>query len=376
MNNYFSGNIDKDKAKELATASSEVTIENNWKGDIKAEAFAGLENPVSINTNDITGIEDGAFKGCIRLKTLTMPNIEQIGENVFENCYNLNKVDVKNEDMAEIIIKKITECGLKQRIDIYIAGKFKISIKNNCEYLFNDKVPELMTRDGCVTVWHRSFTGMTKNIISAGAFKDINDLRGLDISEATAIEGNPFENCTNLNSVNVRDENMAETVIKYLIESGLKQEIDIRIRARGYKISIKNNQACLSNLSRYGRFDEIVKDNNFILPHYDFTGDLEYVISSKSLLYESDLQRLDTNAIVIIEDKAFEGCKNLEEIYLPNVKEIGKEVFKGCKRLCDVHVSADMVSKIKDVLIESGLSQQVYIHANGAIVDCLYDKIE
>ena len=373
---YLSGNINKDKAKELATASSEVTIEDGWEGSIKAEAFAGYQNLVSINTNGITGIEDGAFKDCIRLKTLIIPRFFlRIGENVFENCHSLCKVDAESELMAETIIEKVIDCGLKQRIDIYIAGKFMISIKNNCEYLVNDKVPELMTRDGCVTVWHRSFTGMTKNIISAGAFKDINDLRGLDISEATAIEGNPFENCTNLNSVNVRDENMAETVIKYLIESGLKQEIDIRIRARGYKISIKNNQACLSNLSRYGRFDEIVKDNNFILPHYDFTGDLEYVISSKSLLYESDLQRLDTNAIVIIEDKAFEGCKNLEEIYLPNVKEIGKEVFKGCKKLRRVHVRDDMVDRIKEVLIESGLSQQIYIYVNGTVVDYLYNNL-
>ena len=376
MNNYFSGNIDKDKAKELATASSEVTIENNWKGDIKAEAFAGLENPVSINTNEMTGIEDGAFKGCIRLKTITMPNIEQIGENVFENCYNLNKVDVKNEDMAEIIIKKITECGLKQRIDIYIAGKFKISIKNNCEYLFNDKVPELI-RDGELEVPDYQFTGMTENVVSAGAFKDIDNLELLDISEVTAIEeGNAFENCTGLGIVKVGNENMAEIVIKKLIASGLRQEIDIYIRYDGYKISIKNNQACLSNLKLPNRFNQIVKGNDFILPHYNFTGDLEYVITSGSLSNANNLQRLNTNTTTIIEDKAFEGCQNLEEIYLPNVKEIGKEVFKGCKRLCDVHVSADMVSKIKDVLIESGLSQQVYIHANGAIVDCLYDKIE
>ncbi len=372
---YLLGNVYKDKANKLAAESAEVTIEDNWKGDIKAGAFAGLENPVSINTNDITGVEDRAFKDCKRLKTLIMPNIERVGENVFEGCSNLCKLDAADGHMAKTIIKKITDCGLKQRIDIYIRGEFRISIKNDCNYIFNDKVPELMVGSWFSMPLYLSFTGMKKNIISAGAFKNMNNLRGLDISEATEIEGNAFENCTNLDSVTVKDENMAEAVIKYLIESGLKQEIDIDIYGEGYKISIKNNQACLSNLSRYGRFDKIVKDNNFTLPHYDFTGDLEYVLPSNSLSNVNNLQRLDTNAIAIIEDEAFEGCKNLEEIYLPSVKEIGKEVFKGCEKLCNVHVSDDMVKKIKDVLIESGLSQQVYIHVNGTVVACLHDEL-
>ena len=376
---YLLGNVNKDKAKDLAAASAEVTIEDNWKGDIKAGAFEGLENPVSINTNDITGIENGAFKDCKRLETLIMPNIKRVGENVFEGCNKLHKVDVKDEDMAEIVIEKIKACNLLQRIDIYIAGKFKVSIKNNCEYLFNDKVPELMKGNGLVVPHHYRVTRMRGNVISDGAFKDVGDLlQRLNILEVTEIEGNPFENCTNLKRVEVKDKDVAKIIIEKMMECGLKQSIGIGIEEEGLYMYIENNRVYLSASEDFdwsGRYHYIVGKKNWTLPYYDFIEDLEYVIPNKSMSDITNLEKLNTNKTTIIGDEAFEGCKNLKKIYLPDVKEIGKEVFKGCEKLCNVHVRDDMVDKIKDVLIESGLSQQVYIHVNGAIVAYLHDKL-
>ena len=45
----------------------------------------------------------------------------------------------------------------------------------------------------------------------------------------------------------------------------------------------------------------------------------------KELIFESDIGE--------IEDGAFEGCTNLEEITLPYVKKMGKNVFSNCPKL-------------------------------------------
>ena len=366
---YLSGNVNKGKAKDLAAESADVTIEDNWKGDIKAGAFAGLENPVSINTNDITGIEDGAFKDCKRLETLIMPNIERVGENVFEGCSSLHKVDVKDENTAGLVIEKIKACNLKQRIDIYIAGKFKISIKNNCEYLFNDKVPELMEGDE-LRVPHYDFTGMKENVISAEAFKDVSDLlQRLSILAVTEIEGNPFESCTNLHRVEVKDQDMAEIVIGKIRACNLIQRIDIYI-AGEFKISIKNNCEYLFR----DKVRELIEEDEFEVPHYDFTKMKENVISAGAFK-NIDIEKVYADVTTIIEDNAFENCWKMREIYLSSVREIGNEVFKGCICLRKVHVSNGMEGKIKEVLLEANLKQQIRICVNDTIVGYLHDNL-
>ena len=365
---YISGNINKDKAKDLAAASAEVTIEDNWKGDIKAGAFAGLENPVSINTNDITGIEDGAFKDCKRLETLIMPNIERVGENVFEGCSSLHKVDVKDENMARIVIEKIKACNLIQRIDIYIAGEFKISIKNNCEYLFSDKVRELMKDYDTLLVPHYDFTGMEENVIPAEAFKSVPWLHSLDISAATIIEDDAFKNCgVWLHRINVKDEDMAGIVIKKLAQN---KEFDIYIDGR-YKITIQNNQEYLS----WNMIPNLIRGDTLLVPHYEFTELTENIIPEGGINgLKEGITKIDANATTIVENRAFR-CSKVKEIFLSNVREIGNEAFRGCRSLRNVHVNDSMVSRVKAVLKESGLSQQVYIYSNGAIVGYLHNKL-
>ncbi len=117
---YISGDIDKDKANELAAISSEVFIEDSWTGIIKEGAFEGITNLVLLNTNRITGIEDGAFKGCVRLEKLVIPDVEQVGDDVFEGCVNLKEVVVRDDNMVQIIINKLIGCALDiGKIDVH-----------------------------------------------------------------------------------------------------------------------------------------------------------------------------------------------------------------------------------------------------------------
>ena len=373
---YLSGNVNKDKANKLAAESADVTIEDNWKGDIKARAFERLENPVSINTNDITGIEDGAFKDCIRLETLIMPNIERVGENVFEGCFKLHKVDVKDENMAGVVIEKIKACNLKQRIDIYIAGEFKISIKNNCEYLFNDKVLELIEGDE-LSVPHYPFTGMVKNIISAGALKDMGNINHLHTDNVTGVEDKAFENCselttislpsmtsignevfkgcTKLRKVQVSDDMVSKTK-EVLKGSGLQQQIEIYAND-----AIEDHLH--NNLSNY-----IIKSNgswarcsSIAIPEY-------YIKIDDNAFNGLSMTNINTNEVATIGNNVLRSCDNLEEVHLPNVSKIGFGFCSNCPNLKKITVKdGPMANVIKDTFSGYGVRTvdlNIYIDGN------------
>ncbi len=370
---YFYGYVNKDKADSLTAQSSEVTIEDNWRGNIRAGAFEGNTNLVLLNTKDITGIEDGAFKGCEHLKTLILPNIEQIGENVFENCTELCEVDVKNDDMAEIVIKKLIECGLKQRIDMYIAEKFKISIKNNYACLFNDKIKKIATgREFVVPQYY--FTGALENIIPAGAFSYIENLIKIDTNAATIVQNYAFLSCSNLREIyllnlkeianlafakcnNLSDvyvrEEMVDRVKEVLKESELRQQVYIHVN------------------------DEIV---DALLDNLSTTEKLTYTYDSATIpafykkiddntLYNISTVKIDTNQVTVMGRDVLRKCTSLKEIYLPNVEKIGDNFCRGCRNLEKITVKDEpMASTIKGMFDSydefRSVDLNIYIYGN------------
>ncbi len=365
MFNYLSGNIGKDKAKELVAIGSEVFIQSGWKGSIEACAFEGISNLKLLDANEITAIRDSAFKDCTRLSKLVIPNVEDVGENVFENCYNLNKVDVKNENMAEIIIKRITECGLEQRVDIYVAGKFEISIKNNCEYLFNDTIPYL--RDGVrLSVPHYPSTGMKENVISAGAFKDIDYIRKVNADATTIIEENAFEGCGRLEKIflsSVKEigneafkdcillndvyvnESMAGRVKELLEESNLSQQVYIRAND-GTIIDYLHNDLNRDMVERAVSYEEpwIGKYTN--VPEY-------YVKINKNTFNVPGITSIDTNKVTVLEDDVCTFCNDLIEIHLPNVQEIGDDFCRYCPNLKRIRVKDEAVANLIKNMFDS-----------------------
>ena len=388
---YISGHVNKDKANTLAAESSEVTIEDNWKGDIKAEAFEGLKNPVSINTNDITGIEDRAFKDCKRLETLIMPNIERVGENVFEGCFSLHKVDVKDEDMARIVIEKIKACNLIQRIDIYIAGEFKISIKNNCEYLFHDKVPELIEGEE-LSVPHYDFTGMKENVIAPGAFKNIDYIRKVYADTTTIIEDNAFENCWKMHEIhlssvreignevfkecmlleNVHVSNgMEERTKKVLLESNLQQQVNIYVNG-AFVDRLHDNLSMKIFKQATSKHEDWVEDRNMIIPSY-------YTKIDNSAIRNIHIISINTNNVTTLGDDVCRDCLSLESVCIPNVQEIGANFCYDCPNLRRITVKDEtMANKIKKMfnLYNENRSVEISIYVEGQSDPFLKIEIE
>ena len=353
ITDYYSGNVNKGKANSLATASSEVTIEDNWKGSIKAYAFEGIINLVSLNTNEITVIEDGALKDCTRLNTLIMPNIEKIGNGVFENCINLLKVDVKDEEMAEIIIKKLIEDGPKQRIDIHIKGEFIISTQKNHVCLFGDKMSKLIAGNE-FTVPNYYITRGLESAIPTGAFEDPNGIKKLDVNTATVVEDyaftgcqvmkeiyllnlkeigdNAFVGCIYLDDVYVNG-GMVGKVKEALANSGLSRQVFIHV---GDEI-VDYLYTSLTDML-------IENSNDLTFVRTDTTIPDIYTEIADGTFFCMGTIKLNTNNVTVIGKDVFRGCWKLEELYLPKVETIGEDFCHGCRSLRKIVVKDEQVA--------------------------------
>ena len=365
LTNYFSGNIDKAKADELATKSSAVKIDEGWKGTIQTGAFEGNSNLVSINTKDITVIEDEAFKNCSQLEILSMPNIEQIGENAFENCTNLCKVSTKDENTAETVIQKLRECGLKQKIELYIEEQLIISIKDDCAYLPKDRIYKLVTGNE-FTVPNYYFTGDLKNVIISGAFKDMSKLTKLDTNATVIVEDYAFKNCSNLKEIyllnvkeigdevfkgctNLKYVNVSEDMVSKIKESLQKAYLrqQVYIRVNDIIVDWLHNELSDFIICR----DSEDFDHELIeIPNY-------YTKINDDLFSEMHMTEINTNKVTIIGNNVLKYCSKLENVYLPNVEKIGDNFCIGCPKLKKITVKDEPIAKA----IYSMISQYINI---------------
>ncbi len=353
ITDYYSGNVNKDKASSLATASSEVIIEDNWKGSIKAYAFEGNTNLVSLNTNEITVIEDGALKDCTRLNTLIMPNIEKIGNGVFENCINLLKVDVKDEEMAEIIIKKLIEDGPKQRIDIHIKGEFIISTQKNHVCLFGDKMSKLITGNEFTVPTYYITRGL-ESAIPTGAFEDPNGIKKLDVNTATVVEDYAFTGCQlmkkiyllNLKEIGTKafagcgylsdvyvNGGIVGEVKEALANSGLPQQVFIHVDGE----IVDYLYTRLTDMIIATSTDIAFARTETAIP------DIYTEIADEAFFCMGTI-KLNTNNVTVIGRDVFRGCWKLEELYLPKVETIGEDFCHGCRSLRKIVVKNEQLA--------------------------------
>ena len=357
-NDNLSENINRDKADKLTSENSSVHVDENLKGSIEAEAFQGNQRITSICTRNITAIEDRAFKDCTRLKAINIQNIERIGDDVFENCTELCWVDVKNEDMAEMIIKKLIECKLKQRIDIHIDQKFKVSIENGQAYLFYDTVRRLL-RGNEITIPSCNFIGSLEYIIPYRAFSYISRLSKLNADAATIVEDFAFADCENLEEVSLlgikkigwraflrcnklrkvhADDSMVKDIKEVLNLVELPQQVCIYV-----------NGSIADYL--HDDLNKTIYYNEKYDKDYDYLEIPDHYIRIGDNIPFDGIKKINTNKVTTIGNNVFSMPCKVEEIYLPNVQEIGNDFCSNCGATLKKIIVKDktMANLIKDM---------------------------
>ena len=282
----------------------------------------------------VTSIGDCAFQSCISLTEVNIPkSVETIGDEAFETCDSLTEVTIP-EGVTSIGVYAFQFCNSLPEVTIPEGvtsigdGAFQ-----SCSSLTEVTISEGVTSIGETTfAGCRSLTEVTipKSVTSIGvcAFQSCSSLTKATIPEGvTSIRGSVFEGCSSLREVTIpKSVTSIESHAFYncgalatVYYGGTQEDWD----ALKKNISEYNTPLLNANI-----ICAIQESNGFA---YTVTGDeatiTGYTGSAENIVIPSELGGKPVTAIA---DKAFEGYKNIVNIYIPKtIKAIGEDAFQN-----------------------------------------------
>ena len=293
--NGFEYAVNKDGESVTLTkysgSDTEVIIPSELGGKpvtaIGNEAFWENTTITSVKIPEgVTSIGDSAFDGCSSLTEVTIPkSVTSIGEVAFYGCSSLTEVKIPKGvksigAYAFYGCSSLTEVKIPEGVTSIGEGVF-----NSCRKLTEVTIPESVTSIGEV------------------AFAFCSSLTEVTIPKSVeSIEYGAFDDCGALATV---------------YYGGTQEDWD------ALKKNIGDNNTPLLNANILCAIQE---SNGFA---YTVTGDeatiTGYTGSAKNLVIPSEL---GGKPVTAIGEKAFEGYKNIVNIYIPKtIKAIGEDAF-------------------------------------------------
>ena len=369
------------------TAIGDRAFENSW-------------NLTSVTIpNSVTSIGNYAFQDCNGLTSLTIPSgVTSIGEYAFRNCSSLTSIVVEE-------------------------GNTIYDSRDNCNALIETGTNTLIV--GC----SNSVIPGGVTSIGAYAFQGCNGLTSLTIpGDVTSIGASAFQNCSSLQSVNITEgvESIGECAFLWCYNLS-KVELPSTLTSigegafassRGSSVpniishieepfTISNNvfgiygswysettdpssatlfvpvgttskYQALPGWNKFAKIEEgELKETTFEGLHYEYNPGSKTATVVRDGSYRENLTTVEIPATITVEgeqcdvtaigDRAFEGCRNLQSITIPNsVTSIGNYAFQRCYSLTSLTIS-NGVTSIGDYAFENCGSLQSVIIPEGVV---------
>ena len=301
-------------------------------------AFANCITMIGVNLdriNNLTTIADYAFANCQSMEKFTVPiNVTTIGDNVFEDCYSMVSINLANGEetdgfsVAEEMASTDHATALNSLGHNVFKGCANLRSVTFPRTFSNANSPEPFSIDvsefrGCENLKYVTAASPTLKI--TGGAVDTNytfDAFKADVPDEfylESVDDSKFHTCATDNFV----------AFSYLNSDGTKQnlyELTVKDEDSGKKSVYRVNS---SNQLVYCEFDkglETVTMPDTVGP-YQIT-----VIGSGIFRNNCYLNKITIpSSIVTIEDYAFAGCHNLQNVIFKepvNVSSIGTDAFK------------------------------------------------
>ena len=335
--------------------------------EIEKSAFAYCSNLVSVEIpNSITKIEDDVFNGCTKLKSIKIPNgVTEIGDRSFSGCTSLASIKIPDSvlkigrdafkrcnNLTSIVIPSNVR-SIDDSAFIDCTGIINIFVDSHSPFYCDDD-GVLYTKDKSELLfvpykYVYFFVPNTVTKIKKGAFIDRTSLTSIEIPKSvTAIEKGSFNGCTNLREIYIRRNQPADFSLAF---EGLDFTKITLYVPYGSVDSYRSD-------NKYMGFKEILNKTK----QYDclsLSDDNDIVISCQK---DCKGVVIIPNCVIVIGDKAFEGCASLSSLEIPNtvikigkyalnncimvtsllipnsVTEIGENAFTGCRSLVELHL--------------------------------------
>ncbi len=316
---------------------------------IGSSAFKGCKSLLTLNSGSLTTIEESAFEGCTGLTTARMPSVITIGNRAFNGCINLHDILFSNTsstistnlnrltaigEYAFEGCERIEDFSISSELATIGKGAFKDCIL--LRYALNFKNAELLT------------------IIDEETFSGCKRLNNLELpTNLVEIKANAFFNCAFLGTNPKQDiigitfpsslTTIGEAAFKYTLRLGVVKNADNLKTIGAFAFQYSGIESIYGGaLTSIGEsaFHSCSSLTNVI--------DLEYsgviVIENKafdgctSLVSNGDNGELLPKTLVKIGDYAFRYAYALEKIIFPSTLEIiGNSAFYHAKNLKSIN---------------------------------------
>jgi hypothetical protein len=234
----------------------------------------------------VTAIGENAFLECLSLKTITLPaGLVTIGDGTFCGCENLTVIDIPDSVTA---IGDGAFCRCKNLTRITVEEKNQSFI--DVDGVLFDKTKKRIL---CHPAERKDIHYMIPNgitVIEKFAFFGCENLEIINISKSVTTVVESFLNCKNISSIIVEKCNLFFIDVDGVL------------------------------------FD---KEKNLILRYPAGKEDAHYAIP---------------DGITAVDSWAFEGCKNLVAVDIPNSVTFIGEAFFGCENLTAITLPASLVA--------------------------------
>lgn len=291
----------------------------------------------------VSAIGVGAFyNSLIKDAVLIMSTSLKISENAFFNCSQLRTCRLLGEN-SSVKVSGIGRCAF--------SGCSSLSKMEGGE-LLNGEIGEKAFENSGIEEFAigTGVTALGKEVFVNSKLKKIaynNNHIGLSIHGTTSSLENVFENCTELNTIDIGPQT---TILpRGFLWSSLSQALDISFSSSGdsgcqlideyaFMQCTINSILFVNSITEIGSkafayTKPSTEIGRMVLPQKLTT------IDSRAFAYSEFTEIILPNTVSLIQERAFEGCNSLEQIILPSAidipLELGHRVFikSGLKKI-------------------------------------------
>ena len=275
------------------------------------ESFAGTKIQVISNLGSVTTIPERCFQNCSQLTTIHMPSsVTQIKPYAFSGCSGLTSITIPNS---------VTSIGN--------------SAFSGC--------PNLAKFSESDTMGDLSLPNLSE--LGTSAFPSTGVKRILDLGQITNIPNSCFQNCSQLTTINqgVLDKIsvLGRDAFNNCTSLGSAKQSDNTISS---VLRLPNLASIALDAVRYTKFTEIADLGSIttVMGFSEMTNLTSVVlpqtcttIGYAAFVNDTALTNIDTSNITIIDEYALKNCHGLTAIDLANVTSIDTAAFSGCENL-------------------------------------------
>ena len=292
---------------------------------IEEDAFMDCSNLEEVtergNVLTLGRLEDGAFWGCENLRTKLRLTDLLVPSNVFSGCENIVSVEIP--DGADIYINAFESCKKLKSIcgdrAFWVAGQLGKGAFWGCEAL-------------------RTKIRLTDRYVRTGTFSYCKELESVEIPSGAEIHDSAFEECEGLKTITKGDEVLTIEHLENGAFWGCKKlrtklkltELQVPSYAFGYCSELESVEVPAGANILKNAFEECVGLKKITEGDEILTlGKVEDCAFWECNELRTKIKLTDS----LIPENAFNNCKMLQLVEVPEGTVINELTFEGCERL-------------------------------------------